>query len=57
VIRAIERDRAEVEVAPISLRLGASFAGLAPQLAATVSRRVGGGKVASELAEGQKDKR
>ena len=57
VIRAIERDRAEVEVAPVSLRLGASFAGVAPQLAATVARRVGGGQVATDLAEGQRNKR
>jgi short-subunit dehydrogenase len=57
VIGAIERDRAEVEVAPLSLRLGASFASIAPQLAASVTRRLGGEKVASDLAAGQIDKR
>ncbi len=57
VISAIERNRAEVEIAPAFLRLGASFAGLAPTAAAAVSRRLGGEKVASDLAAGQRDKR
>lgn len=57
VIRAIERNRAEVEVAPMGLRLGASFASIAPELASTVSRRLGGETVAANLAEGQRDKR
>jgi uncharacterized protein len=57
VIRAVERNRAEVEVAPIGLRLGASFASVVPGLAATVSRRLGSEKVSSDLAEGQKAKR
>jgi short-subunit dehydrogenase len=57
VIRAVERDRAEVEVAPAGLRLGARFASLAPELAANVQRKIGGGKVASDLAAGQADKR
>ncbi len=57
MIRAIERNRAEVEVAPVGLRVAASFAGVAPQLAATLSRRIGGEKVASNLAAAQTDKR
>jgi short-subunit dehydrogenase len=57
VIGAIERDRAEVEVAPFSLRLGASFASVAPQIASSVTRRLGGEKVATDLAAGQIDKR
>jgi short-subunit dehydrogenase len=57
VIRAIERNRAEVEIAPAGLRLGASFAGVAPQLAAAVSRRLGSEQVAADLAAGQRDKR
>ena len=57
VIRAIERNRAEVEVAPLGLRLGASIASIAPQIAASVSRRMGGEKVANDLAAGQLDKR
>jgi hypothetical protein len=57
VLQAVERDRAEIEVAPASLRVGAAFGGLAPQLAATVSRRLGGEKTATDLAAGQSGKR
>ncbi len=57
VIRAVERDRAEVEVAPIPLRLGAVLAGAAPQVASTAARLMGGAKIATDLAEGQRDKR
>jgi short-subunit dehydrogenase len=56
VISAIERNRAEVEVAPAALRLGATLAGVAPGLAATAQRLLGGGKLASELASGQRSK-
>jgi short-subunit dehydrogenase len=54
VMRAIEHDRAEIDVAPLLLRIGSNFAGLAPELAARVSRRMGGEKIASDLAAGQR---
>jgi short-subunit dehydrogenase len=57
VIRAIERNRAEVEVAPFGLRLGASIASVAPAIAASVSRRMGGEKIAADLSAGQVSKR
>jgi short-subunit dehydrogenase len=57
VLRAVERNRAEVEVAPLGLRVGAAFGALAPELAAAASRRMGGERVASDLATGQRDKR
>ena len=57
VVRAIERDRAEVEVAPLPMRAGAAFAGLAPELSARVQRRLGGAKVAEDMARGQASKR
>lgn len=57
VIGVIERNRAEAQVAPLSLRLGATVAGLAPQLAATGSRLMGSNRIAAELAAGQRDKR
>jgi short-subunit dehydrogenase len=57
VLRAIDRNRAEIDVAPLGLRGGALFAQVAPQLAATVSRRLGAGSIARELAAGQRDKR
>ena len=57
VIRAIERNRAELDVAPTFVRLGATFAGAAPQLAAAASRLMGSHKIAAEVAEAQRDKR
>lgn len=57
VIRSVERNRAEVDVAPLGLRLGAGFASVAPAIAASVQRKIGGGRVASDLAAGQVDKR
>lgn len=57
VRRAIERDVAEIDVAPLPLRFGARFAGAAPGLAALVQRLGGGERFAHDLAEGQRDKR
>jgi short-subunit dehydrogenase len=56
-VRAIENNLAEVDVAPLGLRLGAMLGSVAPGLAAAVQRRVGGDKVTDQLAEGQRDKR
>ncbi len=50
VIRAIEENRAEIEVAPPQLRIGAAIATLAPGLAARASRRMGSPRVARDLA-------
>lgn len=57
VARGIERDRAEIDVAPLSLRAGGWLAGAAPGLVAALSRRMGGGRVAAGLAEAQREKR
>lgn len=57
VLRAIEKDRTELEVAPLPLRMGATLASVAPAFAAAVSRRLGSDKVAADLARGQVDKR
>lgn len=57
VVKAIVRDRAEIDVAPVSLRLGTAFAQLAPQLSATVSRRLGADTISADIAAGQSDKR
>jgi short-subunit dehydrogenase len=56
VVTAIERDRAEVEVAPLLQRLGAAFAHRRPHLAARVTRRRAG-RVADRVHEGQAGKR
>jgi short-subunit dehydrogenase len=57
VIRAVQRNRAEIEVAPLGLRLGANFAAVAPGMAAAVSRRLASERIAAELAAGQRGKR
>ncbi|HTR90088.1 MAG TPA: SDR family NAD(P)-dependent oxidoreductase [Solirubrobacteraceae bacterium] len=57
VADAVERDRGEVDVAPLSLRVGTAFAGLAPGLANSLSRRMGAEKIAAELAAGNVGKR
>jgi short-subunit dehydrogenase len=56
VVKAIEQNRAEVQVAPLSLRLGATFAGAAPELAAAAARRLGSTQVAFDMAESQRNK-
>jgi short-subunit dehydrogenase len=56
-LRAIERNRGEVDVAPIALKLGATISGFAPELAATVTRKAGGDEIAARFQAGQIDKR
>jgi short-subunit dehydrogenase len=57
VVQAIERNRGEVDVAPMALRLGSAFSGIAPELAATVTRKTGGEKIGHQLADAQRGKR
>ena len=57
VVAAIEHNRSEIDVAPLAMRAGAAVAGLAPELSARLQRRLGAEKVASAMAEGQRDKR
>lgn len=54
VLRAIERNRGEIDVAPLLLRVGSNLASVAPGLASNLSRRMGGEKIASDLAAGQR---
>jgi short-subunit dehydrogenase len=56
-ISAIERNRGEVTVAPIELRLGTTLAAVAPDLASKVSTKLGGDRIARRMAEGQANKR
>jgi short-subunit dehydrogenase len=56
VVGAIEHNRGEVDVAPVALRLGSAFAGLAPELSATLTRKSGSDKIAYNLAEGHRAK-
>ena len=57
VIKAIERNRAEIDVAPLGLRLGTAVAGLLPEVSGRVQRRLGSLDIAEAMAEGQRDKR
>jgi uncharacterized protein len=57
VVRGIERERAELDVAPLGLRIGTRIAGLAPVTAARLQRRLGSERIADALAEAQRGKR
>jgi hypothetical protein len=57
IVRAIERNRAEVDVAPIGLKAGARLGGLAPGFMASVQGKLGSFKVARAIGTGQRDKR
>jgi short-subunit dehydrogenase len=56
VARAVEQDRAEVEVAPLRLRMLANFAARRPALAGKVAGGAAS-KAGDELARGQASKR
>ncbi|MFJ1991220.1 SDR family NAD(P)-dependent oxidoreductase [Streptomyces asiaticus] len=56
-IRAVERNRAEVNVAPLELRLGSAIGGLFPSIAERAQRGAGAGATSRQLADGQRDKR
>ena len=56
-LRAIERNKGEIDVAPVALKLGATFSGIAPELSATVTRKAGGAEIAAQFEAGQLDKR
>jgi short-subunit dehydrogenase len=57
VVTAIERNRAEIDVAPLTLRMSATFAGVAPELSAAMARRLGSEQISDRIASGQTDKR
>ncbi len=57
VISAIERNRAEMAVASLPMRLGATIGGAAPGLSSAVSRLLGSERIAAQIAAGQRDKR
>lgn len=57
VRRAVERNVAEVDVAPLTARVGSWLGVMAPSLAARVQRMTGGDRVTQALAEAQRGKR
>ena len=54
VIRAIEHDRAEIDVAPLGLRLGSAIASVAPGPAGWVSRKLGSARISTEMDAGHR---
>lgn len=57
VVTAIEKDRAEVSVAPLGLRAGVALGSLLPAKVGAVQRRLGAQKIADQMARGQASKR
>ena len=57
VVQAIERNRAEIDVAPLPMRLGAAAAGAAPTAVARLQQRLGADEIAARVGEAQRSKR
>ncbi len=57
VLRGIERDRGELDVAPVPLRVAAGLAGVVPGLVASLGQRLGSAEVADQAASAQRSKR
>ena len=57
VIKAIEQNRAELDVAPLPLRAGAVLAGLAPGPVGALQRKLGAAATAEQFERSQTDKR
>jgi short-subunit dehydrogenase len=57
VVQGIEKNRVEVNVAPIAMRSSARVFGAVPGLVVAVGRRLGGERLAGAVAEGQRGKR
>jgi short-subunit dehydrogenase len=57
VIRGVERDRGEIDVAPLFMKTSAWLAGISPTAVTAMARRVGSRKVAAQLGDRQRHKR
>jgi len=57
VASAIEKNRGEVDVAPLSMRASGILGSVAPEMAATLARRFGADAISAQIAAGQTDKR
>src|SRR5829696_930574 len=57
IVAGIERDRGEIDVAPLALRAAAGLGGVAPGLVGAVASRIGAGEVAEQAASAQRAKR
>jgi short-subunit dehydrogenase len=57
VVRGIEEDKGEIDVAPLFMKTSAWLAGVSPSAVTAMARRLGSEKVAAELGDRQKHKR
>jgi short-subunit dehydrogenase len=57
VVRGIETGRGEIDVAPLSLRVGAFVSALAPEASARVQRKLGSQGIARAISREQRGKR
>jgi uncharacterized protein len=57
VVQGIERNRAEIDVAPFSLSSGAKVFGVSPPVMSRITRMLGSEGVSQQLEVGQRDKR
>ena len=57
VVKGIESNRSEIDVAPLSLRAGAWAAGISQSAVQRIQRIAGGDELTHKLAEGQRHKR
>jgi hypothetical protein len=57
VLKTIVKDKAEIVVAPPEMHASALFASVAPGVAAAISRRSPAGRIAEDMAVGQRAKR
>jgi short-subunit dehydrogenase len=57
VLKAIESNRAELDVAPLPLRAGTLLASVAPGPIGTVQRKLGAVKTSEAIGRGQTEKR
>ncbi len=57
VVQAIERNRAEVDVAPFAMRIGAAVAGAAPSMVTRLQQRLGADEIAARVGKEQRVKR
>ena len=51
VVEAIERNRAEIDVAPLPMRVGTGLGSVAPMVLSAVNRRLGAESIAAQVAE------
>jgi short-subunit dehydrogenase len=57
VVKGIEHNRGEIDVAPLPLRISTVFASLTPETAGRVARRIGSDDISRQMAARQRDKR